>query len=225
MTKPKLEKMSVHLTCREMDKAVPFYRDLLGFELLEAWPNMENPQWARMVINGQSVMLGTKGDIASVEKHYAGDEIAIRYWTRALTAFEENASGVGISVYLEVPNIDDYFGDVQRRGLKAEGEPRSQFYGIREWGVDDMDGYRLVFHTPIKLESCQSCGMPLSDAKEGQMYCEFCINEKGELRPYEQVLEGTIAGYFMAMQKMSREDAEPAAKEHLSKMPAWVCRS
>ncbi|MDF1838746.1 MAG: zinc ribbon domain-containing protein [Planctomycetota bacterium] len=222
MTKPDLEKMSVHLTCREMDQSVSFYRDKLGFELLEAWPSEENPQWARMVLNGQSIMLGAKGNIKSVEEQCAGDEVAIRYWIRALTAFEENASGVGISVYLEVPNIDDYFEDVKRRGLKTEGEPKSQFYGIREWGVDDMDGYRLMFHTPIQLESCQSCGMPLAEARNGQMYCDLCTNEEGKLRPYEQILEGTIAGYFMGMQKMSREQAEPAAREHLSKMPTWA---
>ncbi|MBL4769664.1 MAG: VOC family protein [Planctomycetes bacterium] len=223
MTQPKLEKMSVHLTCRAIGKAVSFYRDLLGFELLEAWPSEAAPQWARMVINGQSVMLGAKGDIKSVEKYCAGDEAAIRYWKRSMRAYEENASGVGISVYLEVSNIDDYFADVKRRGLSVEGEPKSQFYGIREWGVDDLDGYRLMFHTPIKLDSCQSCGMPLAEAKEGQMYCEFCTNEEGNLRPFEQILEGTIAGYFMGMQKMTRAEAEPAAREHLASMPAWVC--
>ncbi len=225
MTKPELEKMSVHLTCRDMDQAVSFYRDKLGFELLEAWPTEDSPQWARMVINGQSVMLGAKSDTASVEKHCADDEVALRYWRRALLAFQENASGVGVLVYLEVPNIDDYFEDVKRRGLKTEGEPKSQFYGIREWGVDDMDGYRLMFHTPIKLDSCQSCGMPLAETKPGQMYCEFCTTEEGKLRPFEQILEGTIAGYFMGMQKMSREEAEPAAREHLAKMRGWACKA
>ena len=39
-----------------------------------------------------------------------------------------------------------------------------------------------------------------------------------------QVFEGTVAGYFMAMQKLERAEAEVAAKEHLAKMPAWVGR-
>jgi hypothetical protein len=41
------------------------------------------------------------------------------------------------------------------------------------------------------------------------------------LRPYEQVFEGTVTGFFMGMQKMERPAAEAAAKEHLAKMPAW----
>ena len=53
------------------------------------------------------------------------------------------------------------------------------------------------------------------------MYCQYCVDERGQLKPYSQVLEGTVAGYFMGMQKMERSAAERAAKEHLSKMPAW----
>jgi uncharacterized glyoxalase superfamily protein PhnB len=204
---------------------VHFYRDLLGFEVLEAWPDREKPLWARMVLNGQSVMLAGKCDFDSIEKQCANDEVAERIAKRALLAFEENASGVGILVYIEVPDIDAYFADVQRRGLKTEGEPKSQFYGIREWGVDDMDGYRLMFHTPIQLETCQSCSMPLTEAKPGQMYCTFCADEAGDLRPYEQILESITTGFFMGVHNMTREVAEPAAREHLSKMPAWVSRS
>jgi hypothetical protein len=44
------------------------------------------------------------------------------------------------------------------------------------------------------------------------------------LRPYEAILEGTIQGYFMGMQRMERAEAEVAAKEHLAKMPAWSLR-
>jgi hypothetical protein len=56
------------------------------------------------------------------------------------------------------------------------------------------------------------------------MYCQYCSDEKGKLRPYEQVFEGTVTGYFMGMQKMPGPAAEKAAKEHLAKMPAWQGR-
>ena len=73
-------------------------------------------------------------------------------------------------------------------------------------------------------DRCQSCGKPLANVEPGMMYCEYCTDEKGQLRPYEQVLEGTTTGYFMAMQKMPRKDAEKAAKTHLATMPAWKNR-
>jgi hypothetical protein len=56
------------------------------------------------------------------------------------------------------------------------------------------------------------------------MYCQYCTDEKGALKPYEAVFEGTTQGYFMAMQKMPRPQAEKAAREHLAKMPAWKSR-
>ena len=56
------------------------------------------------------------------------------------------------------------------------------------------------------------------------MYCEYCTDDKGTLKPYEAVLEGTTVGYFMAMQKLKRPEAETAARSHLSKMPAWAGR-
>jgi hypothetical protein len=63
--------------------------------------------------------------------------------------------------------------------------------------------------------------MPLKDAAPGVMYCGYCTDSSGKLKPYDQVLEGTTQGYFMAMQKMPRPQAEKAAKDHLAKMPAW----
>jgi hypothetical protein len=54
------------------------------------------------------------------------------------------------------------------------------------------------------------------------MYCEHCTTDAGKLKPFVEVLEGTIQGYFMGMQNMERAEAEVAAKEHLAKMPAWA---
>jgi hypothetical protein len=65
----------------------------------------------------------------------------------------------------------------------------------------------------------------MADGKAGQMYCAYCSDEQGNLKPYEVILEGTVTGYFMEMQKMERKAAEKAAKEHLGKMPAWTARS
>lgn len=66
--------------------------------------------------------------------------------------------------------------------------------------------------------------MPLEDVAPGTMYCTYCTDERGQLKSYEQVLEGTTSGYFMALQKMPREQAAVAAKAHLSKYPAWKSR-
>lgn len=216
--------MAIGLTCKDMKKSVAFYRDSLGFTMKESWPSEQEPMWCNMVLHGQSVMLGGAMDPDKLGEMCAHDPEALPMYKKQAIAFREHPAGVGIHIYVEVDDVDAYDKKVRKQGAKPLREPKTQFYGIREIHVDDPDGYRLVFHTPVKMSSCQSCGMPLTDAQPGQMYCAYCTDEKGRLRPYEQIFEGTVTGYFMGMQKMKRPEAEKAAREHLKKMPAWVGR-
>ena len=145
-------------------------------------------------------------------------------WKQRIADFRSGKPGAGMMIYLAVEDVDRYHDTIKDRGAKPATAPHTQFYGIRDFAVADPDGYLLVPYTAVAMESCQSCGMPMTDAEPGQMYCQYCTDEQGQLRPYEAVLEGTIQGYFMGMQKMERGPAEAAAKVHLAKMPAWVGR-
>jgi uncharacterized glyoxalase superfamily protein PhnB len=216
----KLAPLMVMLTVKDMMKTIAFYKDTLGFKVPERWPDTDPPMWANLVLGDQSIMIGPS---MSPDSPGCGDMDAATkdYWKTSYEDFKKNKAGVGIIVYLKVDNVDAYYDRVVTQGLDTKSKPKSQFYGIRDFWVEDPDGYRLMFYQPIQMSSCQSCGMPLKDAAPGTMYCSYCTDEKGKLRPYEQVLEGTTSGYFMAMQKMPRPQAEKAAREHLAKMPAW----
>lgn len=213
--------MAVAVTCKDMPQSVAFYRDKLGFTMKESWPNEDAPMWCNMVLGKQSVMLGAALDPAQVGEMCAGDPEGLPHHKRAAERFQKHPAGVGVSTYLQVEDVDAFHAQTGERGVEPLLPPRTQFYGIRELHVDDPDGYRLVFYSPVTMSECQSCGMPLRDAEPGQMYCEHCTDQAGKLRSYEDVLEGTVTGYFMGMQKMERKAAEVAAREHLSKMPAW----
>lgn len=216
--------MSVMFTARDMKKAVSFYRDTLGFELEQCWPDEGNPQWANMMLDGQSIMLGALMTPEAAAQMCGDDAGSATYMKTLSDEFQKNRPGVGIVTYVMVPDVDKYHAGLVAKGLKGLGQPKSQFYGIRDFGLQDTEGYRVLFYSPIKMANCQSCGMPMKDAKPGAMYCQYCTDEKGSLRPYDAVLEGTTSGYFMAMQKMPRADAEKAAKKHLATMPAWKSR-
>lgn len=220
----KQDPMSVMLTSRDMARSVAFYRDVLGFALAEAWPDRDRPMWASFVLDGQAIMLGAAMDAADVDERCGDDPETAAAMKEMAAEFDANVPGAGVNVYLRVPDVDAYHALVKKRGAPGVTTPKTQFYGQRDFGLRDPDGYRLCFYTPVVLAECQSCGMPLADAQPGQMYCSYCTDDHGDLRPYEQVFEGTVAGYFMGMQKMSRPDAERAAKDHLSKMPAWCAR-
>jgi len=216
--------ISVMFTSRNTAKTIAFYRDTLGFKLEASWPDEKQPMWANLMLDGQSVMIGGQMSPDAVGEMCGNDPGAKKYMETLAKEFETNRPGVGVVTYLMVPDVDKFHAGLVKKGVKDLAPPRSQFYGIRDFGVQDPDGYRLLFYSPIKLSECQSCGMPLTDAKEGQMYCQYCTDSSGKLRPYEAVLEGTITGCFMGMQKMARPEAEKAAKAHLKKMPAWAGR-
>lgn len=213
--------MSVMLTSRDVPASVRFYRDQCGFTLKESWPSDDAPQWANLVLDGQSIMVGAAMDPAQVESMCGGDAAQAALWKKAAEAFRANAPGCGVQVYVQVEDVDAFAAQLRERGARVTDEPRTQFYGTRELAVDDPTGYRIVFHTPVVMAACQSCAMPLVDAVPGQMYCAYCTDEDGKLRPFEAVLAGT-AGYFAQSQKLDPEQADKAAREHLAKQPAWI---
>lgn len=213
--------LSVMLTSCNPKAAAEFYVEKLGFEMKESWPSADEPMWCNLVLDGQSIMIGSAPDPNNLEEMCAGNPALLAYWKKNAEAFQAHPAGVGVQIYVEVEDVDAYYAELKQRGAEPATEPISQFYGIRDFGITDTDGYNLVIFMPITLSSCQSCSMPLTDAQPGQMYCNYCTNDKGELKPYEEIFEGTVQGYFMGMQKLPRAEAEVAAKEMLGKMPAW----
>lgn len=220
MSQPKQFPNCTILAVRDMKESLAFYRDVCGFELKECWPGEEDPMWANMDMDGQSLMIGVSMDPDKVAE--MTDDDKERAWHReAAVEFREHPVGVGAMFYIMVEDVDAFHAQVLERGGNPSTDPKSQFYGLRAFGIQDPTGYRLLFYSPIVMENCQSCGMPLADAQPGEMYCAYCTDDSGKLKSYEEVFEGTVQGYFMGMQKMAREEAEAAAKEMLAKMPAW----
>ncbi|MFK5955507.1 MAG: zinc ribbon domain-containing protein [Planctomycetota bacterium] len=212
---------SIMLTASDMKAAIAFYVDICGFEVKESWPEGDNPMWANLDLNGQSVMLGCPMEPGKVEAMCSGNDKELAWFGSVAEEWQNHKPGVGTMFYLAVKDVDAFHGEVIRRGGSPATDPKTQFYGLRDFGIIDPTGYRLVFYSPVTMDKCQSCGMPLVEAKPGDMYCHYCLTDDGKLKPFAEVLEGTIQGYFMGMQKMERAEAEVAAKEMLAQMPAW----
>jgi catechol 2,3-dioxygenase-like lactoylglutathione lyase family enzyme len=229
MSSPVTHPNSVMLSCKDCKQSVAFYRDVLGFELKEAWPDADKPAWANLVLDGQSIMLGQNPTDEEADACGHGPPDRLAFWREQGKAFNAlsasgGSPGLGAAFYIAVPDVDAFHETLKGRGCTPLLEPVTQFYGIRDIVVEDPSGYHLVIYSQAQMTQCGSCGMPLTDAKEGQMYCEHCTDDSGHLHPYEAILEGTIQGYFMGMQGMERAQAELAAREHLAKMPAWSMR-
>ncbi|MDB4930758.1 MAG: hypothetical protein JWM10_3242 [Myxococcaceae bacterium] len=68
--------------------------------------------------------------------------------------------------------------------------------------------------------ACESCGRPMAVGRSGK-YCEHCSDAKGALLSYDEVHRRLVEREFMGRNGMQREQAEVAARNALSRMPAW----
>ena len=72
---------------------------------------------------------------------------------------------------------------------------------------------------------CHACTAPLDDLQfkgASDIYCKWCSDEKGILRPREHVQEG-IARWFMTWQPgLTKEVALKRANLFMQGLPAWA---
>ena len=64
---------------------------------------------------------------------------------------------------------------------------------------------------------CESCGMPI----EAGPYCQYCIDEEGNLQAFEERLERMTQWMRRTQDGLSQEAAELKALDHMATMPAW----
>ena len=76
-----------------------------------------------------------------------GDENYAVVWrdNAALHFTRGENSPVGVHVFLWVRDVDGYYEELRSRMLEPETQPTCQPYGIREFGLKDLNGVLLVF--------------------------------------------------------------------------------
>jgi uncharacterized glyoxalase superfamily protein PhnB len=152
MAKPKQPRQhpnSISLTVASVPRALRYYEEKLGFKVAATFPNAEKPVWARVMLDGQSVMLGELPSLQEA-RQLGMDQEEIDVLKQDARAFARGSPGVGAAYYLAVPDVDRFAAKLKKRRVKLLLAPKSQFYGLRECQVTDLDGYRLVFYAPVE---------------------------------------------------------------------------
>jgi uncharacterized glyoxalase superfamily protein PhnB len=199
--------ISPTLAVRNMKQAIQFYRDSLGFKVGMVFPDADNPEYADLSKDGMVVMLIPTENVGIGAKERLG---------------------IGVNLYMQIDgDIDEYRNELKNKGVKIVVDIKDEPFAIRDFTVEDTNGYRLTFNQVSKaVKACMSCGMPMTKPEDfgggnpENLYCVYCSNPDGSLKSYKEVLEGMV-NFMMVSQKMDRKTAESAAKERMSKMPAW----
>jgi predicted enzyme related to lactoylglutathione lyase len=80
-----------------------------------------------------------------------GDEAYAVVWrdNSAIHFVQEADNPKGVHLFQWVKDIDSYYQEIVGRGAEGANEPKDQPYGLREFGVRDNNGVRIVFGQDI----------------------------------------------------------------------------
>jgi len=199
--------ISPTLAVRNMKETVQFYRDSLGFKMGMVFPDADNPEYADLSKDGMVVMLIPAKNVGIGAKEKLG---------------------IGVNLYVQIDgDIDEYCNELKNKGVKIVVAIKDEPFGIRDFTVEDINGYKLTFNQVSEaVKACMSCGMPMTQFEDfgggnpENLYCAHCSKPDGSLKSYQEVFEGMVK-FMMMSQKMDRMTAESAVKERMSRMPAW----
>jgi len=108
---------------KDVERGLGFYRDLLGFKLIEDFRYEKKPVYARLRAPG--------GD-GTIALHQA--------------AAEASVLSDGVRLYFEVRELDDFCRKLQQKGFYITQLPRMMPWGWRHAYLNDPDGHEISLY-------------------------------------------------------------------------------
>jgi glyoxylase I family protein len=115
----------------DMPRALAFYRDVLGFAVISASPEVETAEgrfshWMWLRFGLADMMPNTQYD------------------SNERPAQPPEKKSKDVVFYIGCSDVDLAYQELTGRGLKAE-RPKVATYGLKLFSVEDPDGYTVVF--------------------------------------------------------------------------------
>lgn len=119
----------------DMPTSLGFYRDILGFEILEAAPSRDQVEgdqfgWVWLRCGGADLMLNSAYEPGGVRPERADPH--------RVAAHDD------VALFIGVPEIDDVYLQLRDRGFKLE-PPHLAAYGMKQLYLKDPDGFTICF--------------------------------------------------------------------------------
>jgi uncharacterized glyoxalase superfamily protein PhnB len=126
-----LTDVTPNIVVADIDRSITFYRDVLGFSIVATVPDAAPFVFAWVQRGGVSVFLNAQSGVDV-------PELAARPIGGTATLF--------LMVEAETPaaGVDALFEQISHQA-KVVMPLKDQFYGMREFGIEDPDGYILFF--------------------------------------------------------------------------------
>lgn len=120
--------MATNLMVESVDKAIAFYKNVLGFSVAVSVPGKNGEsQFAILSKDQLMLMVQEKGNF--IEEYPVLDTPNVH---------------PSASLYITVDNFDALYDEIKAKH-PIYTERHTSFYGAKEFAITDMDGYVLVF--------------------------------------------------------------------------------
>jgi len=116
-----------NLMVKDVGKTIGFYKDVLGFDVLQTVP--ECAPFVFAIVNANNVRISFQEE-QSIKEEYP-----------QLSAFPQ---GGCLTLYIHVTGINEFFEQVKSKAAIAK-ELHKTFYGSTDFAVQDCNGYILTF--------------------------------------------------------------------------------
>lgn len=132
------------LCSKDVPKSLEFYRDTLGGTLLQYFEPSEGwDGFFKVQIGPAVVMVGNLA--ASLEGEHALSPARQEH-------LHHNKWGIGVTAFFKdvVEDIDEYYQELKEKGVPIAEEIHTTSYQWRVFGVEDPDGYVIVFANEVR---------------------------------------------------------------------------
>ena len=134
----KLQDVTPNLIVADIDRSTAFYRDVLGFSIVTTVPDAAPFVFVWLQRDNVHVFLNARAGAAEDLPDFAARPIG---GTNSLYMLVE-ADSVD-------DGIDALFREIEDRA-RVVMPLKTQFYGLREFGIEDPDGYLVLFAQRIQ---------------------------------------------------------------------------
>jgi uncharacterized glyoxalase superfamily protein PhnB len=117
----------------DMPTSLHFYRDLLGFAIVQQSQFHDNCGWAWLHLGGSEIMLNTAYEDVCRPAEPDPSRIQAHHDT---------------VVYFGCSDVDAVCEFIKSKGISA-AEPKNTPYGMRQLYIEDPDGFGICFQHPV----------------------------------------------------------------------------
>ncbi|HEV2653407.1 MAG TPA: VOC family protein [Ktedonobacteraceae bacterium] len=127
----KLNKLTPNIMVEDVNRALQFYKEALGFEIVATVPDEGQFDWAMLKRDGVEIMFQSRASL--------GAEIPV---------LQQREIGGALTFYMNIEGIKELYADLKGK-VSIVQEMHTTFYGAQEFAIQDSDGYILSFSETV----------------------------------------------------------------------------